>query len=210
MLKIWQTELFQRITEAMLDIAAEGAGLLEPMEGNRGLHPAGLFIQARAPSIYGGSNEIQRSIMRRTCWTCRADREEQVMDQMPILTRRRIEAAFAKEVYEEMKAELGEEPARRILSNAVIKMAKSAAAEFAREAPEGRTSLDSFRAIQSLWTAEDALRIELVKSTETEFHFDVTRCRYAEMYRSMGLADLGGVLSCNRGRCVLRGLRSPG
>ena len=36
------------------------------------------------------------------------------MDQMPILTRRRIEAAFAKEVYEEMKAELGEEPARRI------------------------------------------------------------------------------------------------
>jgi L-2-amino-thiazoline-4-carboxylic acid hydrolase-like protein len=120
------------------------------------------------------------------------------MGQMPILTRRRIEAAFAKEVFEELKAELGEEEARRILSNAVIKMAKSAAAEFARHAPEGRTSLDSFRAIQSFWTAEDALHIEVVKSTETEFDFNVTRCRYAEMYRSMGLADLGGVLSCNR------------
>jgi hypothetical protein len=120
------------------------------------------------------------------------------MDQMPILTRRRIEAAFAKEVYAEMKAELGEEQARRILSNAVIKMAKSAAAEYASRAPEGRTSLDSFRAILPFWTAEDALHIEVLKSTETELHFNVTRCRYAEMYRSMGLADLGGVLSCNR------------
>jgi hypothetical protein len=26
----------------------------------------------------------------------------------------------------------------------------------------------------------------------------VTRCRYAEMYRELGMADLGRVLSCNR------------
>ena len=38
----------------------------------------------------------------------------------------------------------------------------------------------------------------MVKSTDSEFHFNVTRCRYAEMYRAMGLADLGAVLSCNR------------
>jgi alkylation response protein AidB-like acyl-CoA dehydrogenase len=63
MLKIWQTELYQRITEAMIEIAGENAALLAPMEGNRELHPAGLFIQARAPSIYGGSNEIQRKII---------------------------------------------------------------------------------------------------------------------------------------------------
>ena len=120
------------------------------------------------------------------------------MDQMPILTRRRIEAAFAKEVYAELKTELGEEQARRILSNAVIRMAKSAAAELGGRAPEGRTSLDSFRAVLPLWMAEDALQVDVVKSTDTEFHFNVTRCRYAEMYRSMGMADLGAALSCNR------------
>ena len=120
------------------------------------------------------------------------------MEQMPILTRRRIEAAFAKEVYAELKTELGEEQARRILSNAVIRMAKSAAAELASRAPEGRTSLDSFRAVLPLWMAEDALQVDVVKSTDTEFHFNVTRCRYAEMYRSMGMADLGAALSCNR------------
>jgi alkylation response protein AidB-like acyl-CoA dehydrogenase len=66
MLKVIQTELFQRITDAMLEIAGENAGLLEPMEGNRELHPAGLFIQARPTTIYGGTNEIQRNILAKT------------------------------------------------------------------------------------------------------------------------------------------------
>jgi alkylation response protein AidB-like acyl-CoA dehydrogenase len=63
MLKIWQTELLQRITDLGLEIAGENAGLLEPMEGNRELHPSGLFLQARPTTIYGGSNEIQRNII---------------------------------------------------------------------------------------------------------------------------------------------------
>ena len=120
------------------------------------------------------------------------------MSDLPILTQRRIEAAFAKGVYDEMKAELGEAEAKRILANAVIKLAKQAASDMAKEAPGGAPSLDAFRAIQPRWTAEDALRIDVVKSTDSEFHFNVTRCRYAEMYRAMGLAELGAVLSCNR------------
>lgn len=120
------------------------------------------------------------------------------MDEMPILTRRRIEAEFAKGLYDEMAAELGPDQARRILSNAIVKLARAGAAEMARQAPGGTPSLDSFRDIQRLWTAEDALRTETLKSTPTEYHFNVTRCRYAEMYRAMGLADLGAVLSCNR------------
>jgi L-2-amino-thiazoline-4-carboxylic acid hydrolase len=119
-------------------------------------------------------------------------------DALPILTQRRIEAAFAKGVYEEMTAELGEAAAQRILANAVIRLAKQAAAEMARQAPGGEPDLDSFRSILPRWTAEDALSIEVVKSTDSEFHFNVTRCRYAEMYRDMGLAELGAVLSCNR------------
>jgi alkylation response protein AidB-like acyl-CoA dehydrogenase len=63
MLKVLQTELFQRITDTMLEIAGENAGLLEPMEGNRDLNLGGLYIQARPATIYGGSNEIQRNIL---------------------------------------------------------------------------------------------------------------------------------------------------
>ena len=63
MLKIHQTELFQRITEAMLDVGAEEAALFGPINGNRDLNPAGQFLQSRPSTIYGGSNEIQRNIL---------------------------------------------------------------------------------------------------------------------------------------------------
>ena len=63
-LKIVQTELFQRITDAMLEIAGGHAGLLEPMED--GLHPAGSFLLARPSTIFGGSSEILRNILARS------------------------------------------------------------------------------------------------------------------------------------------------
>jgi alkylation response protein AidB-like acyl-CoA dehydrogenase len=63
MLKVFQTELFQRIAETMLDIAGEHGGALEPLDGNRALHPSGLFLQSRPASIYSGTNEIQRNIL---------------------------------------------------------------------------------------------------------------------------------------------------
>ena len=63
MLKIIQTELFQKITDTMLEIAGENAGLMDPIEGNRDLNIGGLYIQARPATIYGGSNEIQRNIL---------------------------------------------------------------------------------------------------------------------------------------------------
>ena len=63
MLKLNQSELLHRITDTMLEIAGGNAGLLEPMGGNRELNPAGLYIQARPVTIYGGSNEIQRNIL---------------------------------------------------------------------------------------------------------------------------------------------------
>ena len=54
-----------------------------------------------------------------------------------ILEQRRIEAAFAKGIYEEMAAEIGPDQAKAILTHAVVKLARQAAAEMAAEAPEG-------------------------------------------------------------------------
>ena len=63
MLKVNQTELFQRITETMLEVAGEDGGQYGPLDGNRELNPAGLFLQSRPSTIYAGSNEIQRNIL---------------------------------------------------------------------------------------------------------------------------------------------------
>ncbi|MBW6399858.1 L-2-amino-thiazoline-4-carboxylic acid hydrolase [Roseomonas sp. HJA6] len=119
-------------------------------------------------------------------------------ERLGILQQRRIEAAFAKGIYEEMKAEIGEEHAKAILTRAVVKLAKATAAEMAKDGPGGQPSLDHFIALQSLWTKDDALRIDPVARDATHYAFNVTRCRYAEMYKEMGIAELGAVLSCNR------------
>ncbi|WP_198371294.1 L-2-amino-thiazoline-4-carboxylic acid hydrolase [Roseomonas rosulenta] len=118
--------------------------------------------------------------------------------RLGILEQRRIEAAFAKGIYEEMAAELGKDRAKAILSRAVVKLAKQTAAEMAKEGPGGEPSLEHFIALQPLWTKGDALQIETLRRDATRYDFNVTRCRYAEMYTEMGVAELGAVLSCNR------------
>lgn len=49
----------------------------------------------------------------------------------------------------------------------------------------------------------------MLRDDGTAFDFDVTRCRFAEMYTRLGLADLGGLLSCNRDAAMIEGF-NPG
>ncbi|PZP41169.1 MAG: 2-amino-thiazoline-4-carboxylic acid hydrolase [Azospirillum brasilense] len=115
----------------------------------------------------------------------------------PIIERRRIEAELLKEVYETLKAKLGREAAQELIAESVRRSAIAQAAGFAASAPGG-TSLQSFVDIQRHWTAGGALEIETVGRDATHFAFNVTRCRYAEMYKAMGLGEIGHLLSCQR------------
>lgn len=117
--------------------------------------------------------------------------------EIGILARRRIEAGIIAPIYEEMRERLGEEMAQSILDQAIRKAAIAAGQAFAAKTPGG-TSLRSFQELQALWTQDDALVIEVVKATDTEFDYNVHRCRYAETYREMGLGKIGHLLSCNR------------
>jgi len=124
-----------------------------------------------------------------------SDPAEDAVASLGILARRRIEAEILKPVYEELKAELGVERARNIISRAVRRAAIASGKAFA-ENTAGGTSLESFRDIQPLWTKDGALEVETLRATPS--HFNVRRCRYAETYASMGLSEIGGLLSCNR------------
>ncbi|MBC7157513.1 MAG: L-2-amino-thiazoline-4-carboxylic acid hydrolase, partial [Rhodobacteraceae bacterium] len=68
---------------------------------------------------------------------------------------------------------------------------------------------DAFAGTLRHWTRDDALTIEVLEQGPTRLHFDVTRCRYAEMYRALGIADLGALLSCNRDNALIEGF-NPG
>ena len=47
--------------------------------------------------------------------------------------------------------------------------------------------------------------MNVLEASEQAFDFNITRCRYAEMYRELGLADLGYTLSCNRDAAFVEG-----
>jgi hypothetical protein len=117
------------------------------------------------------------------------------MAELPTLTKRKLQAEVVGPIYTEMAEELGEERARAILDRAIR---KAAIAEGKRLAGDGATSLRSFIDLFSLWTADNALEINVLQATDEAFDFDVTRCRYAETYRDMGLGNIGHLLSCNR------------
>ena len=55
------------------------------------------------------------------------------------------------------------------------------------------------------WMQDDALTIEVVEQSDERYGFNVTRCRYAEMYRELGIPELGAVLSCNRDFSLIEG-----
>jgi len=118
------------------------------------------------------------------------------MTELPIIEQRRIEAAIVKPIYEELVAELGEEGARGILSRAIRKSAIEQARALAAESPP--RGLADFARLLERWTANGALELEISARDERRFEFDVRRCRYAEMYRDMGLESIGHLLSCQR------------
>ncbi len=117
--------------------------------------------------------------------------------ELPILHQRRIEANIIKPIYEEMAAELGAAEAKAILMAAIRKNAIAQGAAYAA-AEDGPTSLAGFHALLPQWTAGGALEVEMLEETEETVSYNVTRCRYAEMYREMGLEEIGHILSCGR------------
>lgn len=116
---------------------------------------------------------------------------------LPILEQRRIEANIIKPIFEQMVAELGEERAKDIVGAAIIKDSIAQGAAYA-QSEGGETSLESFHALLPQWKANGALEVEMLEESATQVHYNVTRCRYAEMYREMGMAEIGHLLSCNR------------
>lgn len=120
------------------------------------------------------------------------------MSEIPTLTKRRLQAQVIGPIHAEMVAEIGQEKADKILDAAIRKAAIAEGREFAKKAPGGVTSMADFIKLYENWTADGALEVEVLEASATTFNFDVTRCKYAESYKEMGLGHIGHLMSCNR------------
>lgn len=120
-----------------------------------------------------------------------------------VLRRREIEARVVAPLLDALGDEFGREAVLRVARDTITRIAREQGAQLAAQV--GGTDLAAFEQTLPAWTKDDALRIEVVERDAGQFGFNVTRCRYAELYRALGIPELGAVLSCNRDEALIAG-----
>jgi len=108
--------------------------------------------------------------------------------EIGVLKRREVEARILAPVIDAMAAEFGREKVLAILSDTIKDIARAQGAE-----------------MLEAWTRGGALELDVVEDSTTKVDHNVTRCRYAEMYRELGIPELGAILSCNRDFAMIEG-----
>ena len=125
------------------------------------------------------------------------------LNEIGVLKRREIEARIIGSFVTALATEFDRDRVIAILGDTIINIARQQGAE--RAAAVGDDSLLAFSQSAGDWRKGNALEIEVLEQSADSYSFNVTRCRYAEMYRSLGLAELGAVLSCNRDYSLVEG-----
>jgi predicted ArsR family transcriptional regulator len=118
------------------------------------------------------------------------------LSQITILTRREIEARIVGPLIRAFIEELGRDRAIAVVNKTIKSLAQESGDQLAKQMG-GNTMADFARGL-SAWAAGGAYEMEVLELSETRYFFNIKRCRYAEMYRELGMADLGVVLSCAR------------
>ncbi len=123
--------------------------------------------------------------------------------KLPLIEQREIEARIVGPLIRAFASELGEERTLEIVRSLIRDLARQGGSELA--VVLGEQTLEAFARGLDRWRENGALEIDMLEQSATRLSFNVTRCRYAEMYRALGLADLGGSLSCERDYALVQG-----
>jgi len=125
------------------------------------------------------------------------------LNAVGVLTRREIEARILAPVVDALGQRFGRDEVVAIVRDVVVGIAREQGRAMAEAG--GDSSLAGFAATLEPWTRGGALEMQVHEQSSERLSFDVTRCRYAEMYRALGIPELGAVLSCNRDAALIEG-----
>jgi hypothetical protein len=118
------------------------------------------------------------------------------LNEIGVLKRREIEARILAPVINAFAAEFGRERVIEIAKRVIVQIARQQGKALADQV--GGNSLAHFAGGKDAWVKGGALETEVLRVTDAAYDFNVTRCRYADMYRALGIPELGSVLSCGR------------
>lgn len=131
---------------------------------------------------------------------------DRLNEQIGVLTRREAEARILAPLINALGREFGHEQVREIVRAEIVEIARRQGSALAETV--GGDSLSHLADSMRFWTKGDALEIQTLEQSDDVFDYNVTRCRYAEMYQALGLADLGFIFSCNRDFALIEGFNA--
>lgn len=129
--------------------------------------------------------------------------EDNLNAKIGVLTRREAEARILAPMLDAMGETFGREKVLAVMRDTIVNIAKKQGAELA--GLMGGVTFQHFADSLRFWTMDDALKIDVIEQTEDVFSFNVTRCRYAELYEKLGIREFGTALSCARDYALIEG-----
>jgi hypothetical protein len=123
--------------------------------------------------------------------------------RLTLIEQREIEARIVGPLIRAFAADLGTQRTLAIVREVISQLARDSGADLARAL--GECTLEVFSRSLDRWRQNGALEIDVLEQSPERLEFNVTRCRYAEMYRALGLGDLGASLSCQRDYSLAQG-----
>lgn len=123
---------------------------------------------------------------------------------IPIIEQAKIQASVLVPLIKALQAELGEERANDIVREALGDIYRKLGEQWWRA--QGTSNLgDAVAAAFTMYAAGDALEYEVIKQSPDTFEMNVTKCRYAQFYKELGVPELGFLLVCSADFPVAQG-----
>ena len=120
-----------------------------------------------------------------------------------VLTRREVEARILAPVIDALSHKFKPDKVLDIVRETIIQIATEQGTELAEHM--GGNSLQHFADSLEYWTQDKALEIEVIEQNEEAFLFNVNRCRYADLYKKLGVSGHGAIFSCARDFALIKG-----
>lgn len=132
-----------------------------------------------------------------------AEMPADTLNEIGVLKRREIEARILMPVLQALGEEFGRDRVFEVARRVIVDVAQDQGRQLAERM--GGNSLTHFATALEDWKKGDAYRMDVLRQDDQRFDFNVTRCRYAEMYRALGIPEVGALLSCNRDFALIEG-----
>ena len=129
--------------------------------------------------------------------------EDDLNAKLGVLTRREVEARILIPVINSLGDAFGRDAVLAVVRDTIIHIAREQGAVLSQQM--GGNSLKHFVDSLAYWTQDNALEIDVIEESDDVLSFNVTRCRYAELYESLGIREIGTRFSCTRDFALIEG-----